>query len=145
MLDDSGLHFRMPRKIEVQTIGPCVHQSLQPRRARIVLRLQSIGIDEDLHAQIAPHRTLALALCLGQSSHSVNVVCFDTIEIVFGLGIDHAEHGIGIRLTRDVRDAPIVADDADAPGLLLPALELLRLGTCGRLRDESEGYRDHEN
>ena len=132
----------MPGQIEVQTVSPGVHQRLQPRRTSPVLGFHSIGRDKDLHAQIAPHRTLAL--CFRQPSHGVEVVCLHAIEIVFRLGIDHAEHRIGIRLTRDVRNAPVIAGDGDVPSLLLPALEFLVLGTGG-MRAECECGRDKQS
>ena len=43
------------------------------------------------------------------------------ITIILGLSIDHAEHGVGVGLAVDVGDPPIVADDGDALGALLPS------------------------
>ena len=55
MCDYFRLHFRVLRQIKIQTIGPRVHQYLQPGGARLVLTLNCNRIDKDLHAQIAPN------------------------------------------------------------------------------------------
>ena len=61
---------------------------------------------------------------------------FDAREIVFGLSIDHAEHSVGVGAPMNMRDAPIVADDRDVLGLLLPAR---RLGIPGGLKRDRRG------
>ena len=45
----------------------------------------AVGIDEQLHPQILID--LRFAFGLGEAAHGVDVVCFDAIEIVFGLRI----------------------------------------------------------
>ena len=105
-------------EVIVQAVGERVHQRLQPGRACGVLLLQLGGIDEELHAQILID--LGFAFGLGQAAHGVDVVGLDAIEIVFGLGVHHAEDGVGVGLAVDVRDAPVVADDGDVVRLTRP-------------------------
>ena len=82
-----------------------------------MIGLQRVGLDEQLHAQVAPDRRLALRL--GEPALCVDEIGLDTVEVVFGLSIDHAEHGIGIRLALHMGNAKSVAGDAD-PGRLRP-------------------------
>src|SRR5262249_51766670 len=51
----------------------------------------------------------ALAFGLGHSAETDQVVGLDTVEIVLGLRVDHAEHRIGIALALDMRDAQVIA------------------------------------
>ena len=129
--DDPRLHLRMRGEVEVQSVGPRVHQRLQPRRALLVLRLHVGGVDEDLHPQILVDRRLPFRF--REAPHRVQVVRLDAVEVVFGLRVDHAEHGVGVGLAGDVRDAPVVADDGDVLRLFLPAR---RVGTGVLLRAE---------
>lgn len=73
------------------------------------MRLQFRGIQEQALPQILPER--ALALCLGQPPEVGEIVGLHAVEIVFGLRVDRAEHGIGVGLTLDVRDAPVITRD----------------------------------
>ena len=97
------------------------------------LRPHAVRIDEQLHPQVLPDR--ALALRLGQPAHGVEVVGLDPVEVVLRLGVDHPEHRVGVGLSMDVRDAPVVARDRDRAGLALPAGALGRAG--GRRGDLS--------
>ena len=124
-------------EIKIEPVGKGVHERPEPRRAGGVLLLQLDGVYEELHAQILVEG--AFALGLRQAAHGVDVVGLDAVEVVFGLGVLHAEDRVGIGFSVDVRDAPVVADDADVPGLLFPARQFLifrRLegerGGCGR-------------
>ena len=80
---------------------------------------QDCGIDEELHAQVKID--FGFALGLGEAAHCVDVVRFNTIEVVFSLGVLHAEDGVRVGFTVDVGDTPVVADDGDVAGLSLPA------------------------
>ena len=140
-LDHSRLHFRMLVEVVVQPVGERVHQRLQPRRTLRVLLLQRFGIDEQLHPQVLVD--FGLALGLRQPSHRVDVVRLDAIEVVLGLRVLHAEDSVGVRLSVDVRDAPIVADDGDIPRFFLPARGFRVLSSLGRKRDARN--REHEN
>ncbi len=118
LLNRSRLRLGMGVKVVVQAVGPGVHQLLQPVGAGLVLRLQIVRVDEQLHAEVAPD--LGLAFRLGQSAHAVHEVRFDAIEVVFGLRVDHAEHRVRVGLAVDVWHTPVVTDDGDALGALLP-------------------------
>ena len=121
--EDAGLHVGMLGEVEVQAVGPGVHQALQPLGARRVLRFHGVGVDEQLHPEVLVDRGLALRL--RQPSHRVQVVGLDPIEVVLGLRVHEAEDGVGVRPAVHVRDAPIIPDDRDVPGLLLPAGDVL--------------------
>ena len=113
-------------EVVVQAVGEGVHQLLQPCGARGVLLLQVGGIDEELHAQVLVD--FGFAFGLRQAAHGVDVVGLDAIEVVFGLGVLHAEDGVGVGFAVDVGDAPVVADDGDAGRLLLPARDFRFVG-----------------
>src|SRR5207302_1163287 len=120
--DDARLHLGMVVQIEVQAVRPAVHQRLEPLWAGRVLRLQAIGIDEQLHTQVAID--LSLSLGFGKPAHRVDVVRLDAIEVVLGLRVHEAENGVGVTLAVNVRDAPGVASDRDVPRLALATYEL---------------------
>jgi len=103
----------------VETVGPRIHQVFQPRRGAAVHRFQLHLVDEQTLAQVRPQRGFSFRL--RQPAERREVVRLDAIEIVFGLRIGHAEHGIRVALAVHVRDAPVVADDRHRGGLLLPA------------------------
>ncbi len=94
----------------------------QPLRAGRVVFLQVLGIDEHLHAQILID--LVFAFCLGQPPHGVQVVGLDPVEVVFGLRVDHAKHGIRIGLAINMRDAPVIAHNLDVGRLRGPTRSL---------------------
>jgi len=54
------------------------------------LLLQVVGIDEELHAQVEVD--LDSPSASAKRPMPLNVVHFDPIEFVLGLGINHAEH-----------------------------------------------------
>ncbi len=141
-LDDPRLHFGMLVKVIVQTVGERIHQRLQPRRTLGVLLLQRHGIDEQFHPQVLINLGLAFRLC--QSPHRVDVICFDAIEVVLGLGIFHAKDGIGVCFPVDVRDAPIIPDDGDVLGLALPARDVRVCGRLGSKRDACNSKNKNE-
>ena len=128
-LDHAGLHLRVLVEVVVQAAGVGIHQGLQPLRALLILRLHVVRVDEELHAQVPVH--LALALGLRQAPHGVQVVRLDAVEIVLGLRVHHAEDGVGIGLSVDVGNAPVVPDDGDVLGLSLPGGDVLLRGRVG--------------
>ena len=135
--DHPRLHLGVLVEVVIQAVGKRVHELPQPRGAGRVFLLQLHGVDEELHAQVLVD--LRLPLGLGQAPHGVDVVGLDPIEVILGLRVLHAEDRAGVGFSVDVRDAPIVADDGDSRGLLLPA------GQVGILSDSGGGNRDSEN
>ena len=130
--DHARLHLGARRQVVVEAAGPRVHQGLQPLRRLRVLRLHVGGVDEQLHPQVTVD--LSLALGLGQPALRVEEVGLHPVEVVLGLGVHQPEHRVGVGLAGDVRDAPVVADDGDAGGALLPGGHLGRKRFGGRLR-----------
>ena len=104
----------MGGEIIVQAGGPGVHQRAQPRRAAAIIGLQLDRVDPEPLAQILPDR--AFALGLGGAAQRGQQIGLDPREIVLRLGVDRAEHGIGIARAADMGDAPIVAGDGGARG-----------------------------
>src|ERR1035438_7941305 len=72
-------------------------------------RAPRMPTDEELHPQIRIDGGFALRF--RQAAHGVDVVRLDAIEVVFSLGVDGAEDGVGVRLAGDVRDTPVIAND----------------------------------
>src|SRR5262245_12446608 len=132
----------MFQKVVVEAVGEGVHELLQPWWARCVLFPQRVGLNEKLHAQILVD--FGLALRLSQPTHRVDVVGLDAIEIVFGLGIHRAEYRICIRLSVNVGDAPIVADNGDAACFLLPSRNLRLLSSLGNQGDRYGSEEENE-
>ena len=99
----------MRRQVVIDAVRPRIHQRLQPLRTLVVLRLHVRRIDEELHPQIAID--LVLSIRLGQPAEGEEVVVLDAVEIVFALRVDHSVDRVGIRFSKDVSDAPVVADD----------------------------------
>ena len=73
--------------------------------------LQVIGIDEEFHPQVLIDSRFAFGL--RKPSHRVDVIRFDAIEVILGLRVLHSENCVGVGLTMNMRDAPIVANDGD--------------------------------
>ena len=115
-------HLGMGGEIVIEAIRPGIHQPLQPVGAGGVSRLEVCRIHVEAGAQVGPDRLLALGL--GGAAERGQIVGLDPIEVVFGLGVDHAEHGIGIGPAADMRDAPVVARDRHPLRLPLPAGEV---------------------
>ena len=111
----------MSVQIVVQPVGEGVHELAQPGRALFVLLLHSLGVDEQLHPQVAVE--LARAFGFGEPAHRVKVIHLDTIEVVLSLRIKSTEDGIGISLAVDVRNTPAVALYCDVGCTLFPACE----------------------
>ena len=146
MADDPRFHIGMLIKEEVQSVGPRVHQRFQPGRTARVLRAERVGTDEKLHAKVLIDRRFAFGL--RQPPHRVDVVRLDSIEIVLGLRVDHAEDGVGVGLAEDMGNAPIVADDGDGARLALPAGERRRRGPgagCGSQKKKKSAETFHTN
>ena len=133
------LHLGVRGQVEVQAVGPAVHQRLEPGFGLRVVGLELHGINEQLHAQVAIDR--ALALRLGEAALRVDEVGLDAVEVVFSLRVHQPEHDIGVGLGVDVGHAPVVADDGDAIGALLPGGNFRADGRGGRLRRRARGQR----
>ena len=131
--DDARFHLRVRGQIMIERVGPGGAQAFQPARRGLVLRLQLGRIDEQLHPEVAPDG--AFALGLGQAALRVDEVGFDAIEIILRLGVDHAEHGVGVGLALDVGDAPIITGDGDSGLAGGPAIGFGR----GQRRDGENG------
>ena len=99
------------------------------------LRLQAARIDEQSLAKIAVNRRLSLRL--RQQPQAVEVVALDAAEVILRLRVDHAEHRIGVGFAVDMRDAPVIADDADIFRMLPPARILT--GVRFRRRGRAQG------
>ena len=99
-------------QVEIETVCPRVHERFQPVWTRPILLLHAGGIDEQLHAQIAPD--FFLSLRLRQPSLRQQVVGLYPVEIVLGLRVDQCEHRVGVGLAMHMRDPPVVARDRDA-------------------------------
>ena len=134
--DDPGLHVRMLVQVEIQAVGPRVHQPLEPFRARRVPCPHRVGVDEQLHAQVLVDPRLALGF--RQPPHRVQVVGLDAIEVVLSLRVDQAEHRVSVGLAVDVGDAPIIPEDGDVLRLSLPTSDVLCAG-AGRRREGDRG------
>ncbi len=132
MRDQVGLDVGMGGQVVVQAVGKGDHQLFQPRRALLVLRFEEVRVDEQLHAQVAPD--LGLAFHFGQAAGGGEVVAFDPAEIVLGLGVQQAEHGIGVAVAVHVGNAPSIAQNGHALGLGLHAGQV---GASGRCRSRS--------
>ena len=141
----------MSVQVEVEPVRPRGHQRLEPRRAGRELRTDRVGVDEEPLPQVAPDRVLPLGL--GESSHRVEVVHLDPIEVVLGLRIDHPEHRVGVGGARDVRDPPVVAGDRHCGGARLPPGDLVARRArgcatgeegCNECGDERSGQEAHE-
>ena len=138
-------------QVVVQAIGPGVHQLLQPVRARLVLGLHVVGLDEQLHPQVAPDLRFPVGFC--RSPLREEEVVLDPVEVVLGLRVHETEHRIRIGLSVDVRDPPVVAGDGDVLRLRLPGGQvfgdgcvsggLLRCGTGETDEAQSENELFH--
>jgi len=107
-------------EVEVEAVGKGIHEFLEPSGAFGIFFFQVCRIDEELLTEILIN--LGFAFGFGQAAQRVQVIGFDAIEIVLGLGVDHTEYGVGVGFTEDVGDAPSVANDRDGFGLALAAL-----------------------
>ena len=131
VFDDFWFHFGVLKEVVVEAIGEGIHEGLEGGGTGCVLLLQDCGIDEEFHAQILPD--FGFAFGFGETAHGIDVVGFDAIEVVFGLGVDGSEDCVRVGFSVDVGDAPVVADDGDFLGVLVPAYGLL--GGRGEERD----------
>ena len=136
MLDHARLHLGMLVQVVVESVGKRIHQFLQPPRTVGILFFQNFRIDEQPHPQILVD--FGLALGFRQPPHGIDVVGLHAIEVVLGLRVFHAEHGVGVSFAIDVRYAPIVANDGDAAGLSGPTFSFRVLGQRGGYRQQQE-------
>ena len=100
------------RQVEINAVGPGVHELAQPFRAGRVVALQDFGIDEEALAEILPESGFAFSF--RGTAERGQVVHLHAVEVVLALRVDHAEDRIGIGLAVNVGDSPIVANDGDA-------------------------------
>src|SRR5438552_16856890 len=84
----------------------------------------------------------ALAFRLREPAHRVDEIRLDTVEVVFRLGVDDAEDGVGVGPAADVGDAPVVARDGDVLRLLFPGGHFRR---GRRLRERNRRRTSNEN
>ena len=140
--DNARLHLGMVMQVEIQAVRPGVHERLQPVGARRVRRLQTVGINELLHAQIPID--LAFPLRFGEAAHRIDEVRLDAIEIVLRLRVHQPEHRIGVGLAVNVGDAPGVARDRDVPRLALPPNEIWIRRLSRRGGDDGRGKNERE-
>src|ERR1019366_2008238 len=68
----------------------------------------------------------------------------DAIEVVLGLGVDHAEYRIGVGLAVDMRDAPVVPDDGDVRRPQLPSSGFGGAGARGNGQGKHGGKEEGE-
>jgi hypothetical protein len=134
-------HLGMGGEIIVQPLGPGVHQRAQPKRAAAIIGLELRGIDPEPLAQVLPDR--ALALGFGGAAERGQIIGLDAGKVVLGLGIDRAEHGIGVAFTPDMGDPPIVAGDGDARGAGI--VDRHRRRGADQERENDRGAEDHED
>ena len=57
------------------------------------------------------------------SAQRDEIVALDPIEVVFGLSVDRTEHRVGVGVTFNMGDAPVVARDRYSCSLRFPARE----------------------
>src|SRR6185312_4986807 len=121
-----------------------VHQLLEPFGTRRIQRLQRIRVDEKLHAKILIDRRLAFRF--SETSHRIQVIRLDAIEIVLRLRVDHPEDSIRVGLPTHVCDPPVVSGDRDALRLLLPACDVLGVLSVGELwGDRSQCHGEYKS
>ncbi len=114
--DDLRRNGGMFRQKVIQSVRPSHHQRLEPRRALAKSLPQAARIDEQTLSKIAEYGCLAFGL--RQHPQADEVVPLDAGEVVLGLRIDGTEHRVRVGFAIDMRDAPVVADDADVLGML---------------------------
>ena len=124
MSDQARLYRRMRGQIIVQTIGPGIHQGLEPGRAGGIIGLQVHRIDEQFHAQVLPDR--GLALNLGHPALGIDEIGLNPVEIILSLGIGQTKYGVGIGGPVDMGNAPVIANDRDPCRLGLLPREIIR-------------------
>ena len=137
MRDQFRTHAGVRVKVEIEAVGKGVHERAEPRGAGGVVGAEFDGVDEELHAQVAVE--FFFTFDLGEAAEGVDVVEFDAVEVVFGLGVEQAENGVSVCLAKNVGDAPSVADDGDLARVLLPAGEI-----SGRRRGGGGGKSERE-
>jgi hypothetical protein len=106
-------------QVIVEPVGPAIHQRLQPIGAGGELGLHVFGIDEELHAQVAPD--FGFARRFRQSALREEEVVLDAVEIVLSLRVHEAEDCVGVGGTVDVRNPPGISGDRYLFGPALPA------------------------
>ena len=117
--DGLGVGVGMRGEIVVQPVCPGDHQRLQPWRALAISGLEHRRIVIDPGAQVAPD--LALPPGEGPQAEIVEIIGLHPREVILGLGIDHAEHGVGVGAAVDMGDAVVVPHDGDPGRFRLPA------------------------
>src|SRR5690606_22315659 len=100
-LQDPGLHLRMGMEVVVETIGPGVHESLEPVGALIVEGFHLVEVDEEPHPEVLPDS--AFTFSLGEATLGDEEVAFDAGEIVLRLRVHQPEDRISIRGGVDMR------------------------------------------
>src|SRR5882724_12034964 len=124
MMDDSARNSGMFRQEVIQAVGPGHHQCLEPSRAAAIALPQAARIDEQSLTKIGVNGRLPFGQ--RREPQTIEVVALDAAEVILGLRIDHSEHRVRVGFAVDMRDAPVVADDANILGMLPPALKAHR-------------------
>ena len=109
MGEDLGFYLGVIGKIRIEASGPGIHQRAQLGVGRVIAQLAVFGVVEHAHAQVLPHGGFALGF--GETAHADEVVALDSREVILRLRIDHAVDRVGIGLSRDVRDTPLIPFD----------------------------------
>ena len=146
---EAGQHARpdlgMGGEVEIEAGRPGVHQPPQPGGRAAIIGPELGRVDPQPLAQILPER--ALALGFGEPAESGQIIGLDPVEVVLGLGIDRAEHRVGVGRPADMGDAPIVAGDRDPRRLRPPggaARPALRRDGRGEEKEQKREQPAHE-
>jgi hypothetical protein len=127
-------------EVVVEAVGEGVHEFAEPEGAGGVAGREGGGVEIEAGAEVVVEAGFAVGF--GGAAEGGEVVGFDAGEVVFGLGVEGAEDGVGVGFAGDVGDAPAVAGDGDLPGLALPAGEFAGVG---RGFEESGEKKTEEN
>ena len=113
-LQQRRLDVRVGCQVVIEAVRIRIAQRLQPVGGSRISRLGLI----DGHVQARPHvaEDGRFAIDLGQPPGGPDVIALDAREVVLGLRIQHAEHGIGIGFAIDVRHAVVIADNLNTRG-----------------------------
>lgn len=93
--EHARLDLRVLRQVEVEAVGPGVHQFFKPGGARGVLSLKLRGVDVELHPKILVD--LRFAFCFGEATEGGEIVGFNADKVVFGLRVERPVDGVRIR------------------------------------------------
>ena len=110
-------------QVIIDAIGKSHTELLEPRRTALIGGYGLFTSHIEAGAQVAVKHFLTFHL--GQAANSPDIVTLYPVKIIFTLGIQQAEHGIGIGLAIDMRHPVVIAVYLYIGGSLLPAAELI--------------------